>query len=142
MSTQWQHQLRIHLDDPLAELARDDPGAPALRPLKGILDSYHATLLSQFDAFRDYVAQAEREGPEHVPLYRWTKATLDDPAKCRKHMRAFALHVSGREVYPKETADALEAALQPLVDDGLVTRLSRHDTDPATNLAIPAEYRP
>ena len=53
----------------------------------------------------------------------------------------FALHVSGREVYPRQVADALEAALQPLVVGGLVERLSRHDTNPANNLAVPAEYR-
>ncbi|GGC71903.1 hypothetical protein GCM10011504_56920 [Siccirubricoccus deserti] len=56
-------------------------------------------------------------------------------------MRAFAVRVSGREVYPKETADALEAALRPLVECGLVERLSRHDTNPASNLTNPAEYR-
>ena len=88
-----------------------------------------------------YVAEAEREGIEKYPLYRWTKATIEDPTKRLKHMKAFALHVSSREVYPRQVADALEAALQPLVVGGLVERLSRHDTNPANNLAVPAEYR-
>jgi hypothetical protein len=66
--------------------------------------------------------------------------TLEDPAKRRKHMKAFALHVSSQELYSRDTADALEAALQPLIG-GLVTHLSRHDTNPANNLAVPAEYR-
>jgi hypothetical protein len=51
------------------------------------------------------------------------------------------VHVGGREVYPKEVADAVEDALRPLVGGGLVERLSRHDTNPANNLAVPAEYR-
>jgi hypothetical protein len=31
--------------------------------------------------------------------------------------------------------------LKPLVGGGLVERVSRHDTNPADNLAVPAEYR-
>jgi hypothetical protein len=141
MGAEWQYQLRLYLPEGLAGLARTDPGAPAIRPLAEVLDAHRATLVSQIDAFEAYVAEAEREGPEKYPLYRWTKATVEDPAKRSKHMRAFAVHASGREVYPEETADALEAALRPLVGGGLVERLSRHDTNPANNLAVPAEYR-
>lgn len=141
MGTEWQHQLRIYLTDEMADVARADPEASALRPLTDILKRHQAVLVSQLDAFEDYVAEAEREGPEGFPLYRWTKATIEDPTKRLKHKKAFALRVAGREVYAGETADALEAALRPLVGGGLVTRMSRHDTNPATNLAVPAEYR-
>lgn len=141
MDAEWQHQLRIYLPEDLAGVARIDPGAPALQPLADVLGAHRATLVSQLDAFEAYVAEAEREGPERYPLYRWTTATLKDPAKRLKHMKAFALHVSGQEAYPAETADALEAALQPLLGGGLVERLPRHDTSPANNPAVPAEYR-
>ena len=97
--------------------------------------------MSQLDAFEAYVAEAEKEGPENYPLYKWTKATVEDAVKRLKHKKAFALRVSGEEVYAKEAADALEAALRPLVGGGLVERMSRHDTNPANNLAVPAEYR-
>ena len=97
--------------------------------------------MSQLGAFQDYVAEAEREGSEDFPLYRWTRATIDDQAKRRKHKKAFALRVAGEEVYAKGTVDALEAALRRLVGGCLVERVSRHDTDPANNLAVPAEYR-
>ena len=140
MDAEWRHQLRVYLPDQLADLARTDGEAPALRLLMDILKEHRATLVSQLDAFQDYVAEAEREGPENFPLYGWTKATLEDPAKRLKHKKAFALRVSGEEVYAKEAADALEAALRPLVG-GLVERMSRHDTNPANNLAVPAEYR-
>ena len=141
MDAEWRHQLRVYLPDEPADVARTDPESQALRPLMDILKEHRATLVSQLDAFQDYVAEAEREGPENFPLYGWTKATLEDPAKRRKHKKAFALRVAGEEVYAKETADALEAALRPLVGSGLVERVSRHDTDPANNLAVPAEYR-
>ncbi len=141
MSEQWQYQLRVYLSDELAEVARSDHNNSALEPLTDILNKHHAALVSQFDAFENYVAQAEKEGPENFPLYKWTKATVDDPVKRAKHIKTFALHVSGNEVYAKEAADALEADLQPLVGGELITRVSKHDTNPANNLQVPADYR-
>lgn len=141
MSEQWQHQLRVYLSDELAEVARSDRESAALKPLTDVLNKHQATLVSQFDAFENYVAEAEKKGPDGFPLYKWTKATVDDPVKRAKHIKTFALHVSGDEVYAKEAVDALEADLQPLVGGELVTRMSRHDTNPANNLQVPAEYR-
>ncbi|MBV8912322.1 MAG: hypothetical protein JOZ05_04675 [Acetobacteraceae bacterium] len=141
MRERWQYQLRVYLNEDMAETARHDLGNPALRPLAAVLDRHAACLASQLDAFEAYVAEAEREGPDTYPLYKWTKATLEDPEKRRKHLKAFALRVGGKEVYPREQADALEADLRPLVGGDLVTRLSRHDTNPANNLPVPAEYR-
>ena len=141
MDAEWQYQLRVYLADELADVARTDRGAPVLRPLTDILKKHDATLVSQLDMFQDYVAEAEKGGTENFPLYRWTNATLEDPAKRLKHKKAFALRVSGKDVYTTETADALEAALRPLVDGGLIERMSKHDTNPANNLAVPAEHR-
>ena len=141
MSEQWHYQLRIYLADDLADAARRDRNHPALRPLTDILHRHHATLVSQFDAFENYVAEAEKAGPENFPLYKWTKATVQDPAKRAKHIKTFALHVSGSEVYPKQAADALETDLQPLLGGELVTRMSKHDTNPANNPQVPPESR-
>ena len=141
MSEQWQYQLRIYLTDELAEVARSDRNHPALQPLTDILNKHHATPISQFDAFENYVADAEKEGPEKFPLYKWTKATVEDPAKRAKHIKTFALHISGREVYAKQAADALEADLHLLVGGKLVTRMSKHDTNPANNLPVPPKYQ-
>ena len=137
MSDEWQYQLRIDLADEAAALARHDPHDPALNPLPEILERHDAALSCQFDAFAGYVAEAESHGIEAYPLYEWTKATIEDPAKKAKHLRSFTLHVGGREVYAKAKADALEQALQPLVG-GLITRLSKYDTNPANNPHPPA----
>ncbi len=133
MSDQWQHQLRLYLVDELADIARRDPGDSALDPLPQVLAQHNASMKCQFDAFADYVAEAEAHGTERYPLYAWTKATIEDPAKKAKHIKSFALHVEDREVYTKGEADALEADLQPLVNGRLITRLSRHDSNPANN---------
>lgn len=141
MNEQWQYQLRVYLDDKLAETARSDRSDPALKPLTNVLNRHDASLVSQFDAFENYVAEAERDGPENFPLYKWTKATVDDPVKRAKHIKTFALHVSGNEVYAKQAAEALEADLQPLVGGEVVMRMSKHDTNPANNLQVPPEHR-
>lgn len=141
MDEQWHHQVRVTLDDAMAERLRGGRDDPALRPLRDVLDAHHATARSQFDAFSAYVAEAEREGPDAFPLYRWTRATLDDPVKSGAHARSFALHVGGREVYAQGEADRLAMDLQPLVGGGIVTSMSRHDTNPANNMPVPAEYR-
>ncbi len=141
VNEQWRYQIRVYLTDELAEAARGDRRAAALQPLTDVLDRHQATLVSQFDAFATYVAEAEAQGPENFPLYRWTKATVDDPAKRAKHIGTFSVRVGGAEVYPKAAADALEADLRSLVGGGLVARMSRHDTNPANNLPVPAEYR-
>ena len=141
MSDKWQYQLRIHLPEELVDVARTEPDNPALSPLPEILANHHAAMLCQFDAFAGYVAEAEHHGIDGYPLYAWTKATIDDPAKKAKHLKSFALHVNGQEVYPKAEADALEADLHPLVGGKPIERLSRHDTNPAHNPQPPEQYR-
>ncbi len=141
MSDQWQYQVRIDLADAFSETARRDPDNPTLQPLAGILGKHHATLKCQFDAFADYVAEAEENGAEDYPLYEWTKATIEDPAKKAKYVKSFTLYVDGEEVYAKNKADALESDLQPLVGGKLITRMSKHDTNPANNPQLPARDR-
>jgi hypothetical protein len=141
MSQQWEYQLRINLPGELAELARSDPGNPGLKSLTGILTKHHAVMKCQFDAFAEYVAEAEKNGPERFPLYKWTKATIENPEKKEKYLKSFTLYVDGHEVYAREIADALEADLQPLIAAGLITKLSKHDTNPANNPQMPAHFR-
>jgi hypothetical protein len=141
MPDDWQFQIRVYLTDAGAALARRDPGNPALAPLMAILRAHRATLKCQFDAFADYVAEAEAQGADQFPLYRWTKATIEDAEKAAKHRKAFAIRVDGNEVHAKDVADALEADLRKLVGGEVVTRLSRHDTNPANNIPVPAHLR-
>jgi hypothetical protein len=141
MSEEWQYQLRIDMPDEIAAVARRDPADAALEPLPAILERHRATLKSQYDAFADYVAAAEREGVGKYPLYQWTKDTIEEPAKRQKYQKSFTLYVDGAEVYAREKADALEAELRPLVGGPLITRLAKHDTNPANNPQMPARYR-
>jgi hypothetical protein len=134
MDSQWEYQVRFDLDDPTAaESARRGLEHLLLAALAEILAHHHAALKCQYDAFAEYVAAAEQHGIESAPLYEWTKATIENPAKKAKYLKSFTIYVSGREVYAKEIADALMTDLQPLARTGLITRLSKYDTNPATN---------
>jgi hypothetical protein len=132
MTSAWQYQVRFDVSDSAtAEAVRRRD--PALAPLPDILAVHRAVAKCQFDAFAEYVAAAEAQGVENHPLYAWTKATIENPAKKEKYLKSFTLYVDGEEVYAKAIADALEADLQPLVTRGLITRLSKYDTNPANN---------
>jgi hypothetical protein len=141
MSNEWQYQIRINLNEGTAEVARRDPANPALKPVTDILTKHNAALKCQFDAFADYVAEAEKQGTEKFPLYKWTKATIENPAKKEKYVKTFTLRVGGEEVYAKEIADALESELQPLVGGGLITQMAKFNTNPANNPQPPARFR-
>ena len=81
MTELWQHQLRIDVPEPVGSALRSEPDHPSLAGLSAILRRHDAKAVCQYDAFAGYCAEAEREGVEHFPLYAWTKATIEDPAK-------------------------------------------------------------
>jgi len=134
VTSQLQYQIRFDLNDSAAaESVRRNLRDPALAPLFDILAKHHAAPKCQFDAFAEYVAVAEQNGVENYPLHDWTKATIENLAKKEKYLKSFTLYVEDQEVYAKEIADALEADLRPLAATGLITRLSKYDTNLANN---------
>jgi hypothetical protein len=142
VTSQWQYQVRFDVSDPAtAESIRRKLHEPVLAPLFEILAGHRAAPKCQFDAFAEYVAAAEEHGVESYPLYRWTKETIENPAKKEKYLKSFTIYVDDQEVYAKEIADALEADLLPLASSGLITRISKYDTNPANNPQPPERPR-
>jgi hypothetical protein len=141
MSDDLKYQLRLTLRDDYAPLARNEPESPLIAPLTAILNRHDAVMKCQFDAFADYVSEAEANGIENYPLYEWTKKTIEDPAKEVKYTKSFTLYVGGDEVYAKDKADALEAELKPVVGGAIVAQMFRYDTDPAHNPQPPKSTR-
>src|ERR1700730_1499018 len=133
MSDDLKFQLRLTLSEAFAQVVRNDPGDPSIAPLTNILNRHNAVMKCQFDAFADYVNEAETNGVEDYHLYEWTKKTVDDPAKKAKYTKSFALYVGGKEVYEKDEADALEAELKPLVGGPIVAKMFTYDSNPAHN---------
>jgi hypothetical protein len=70
-----------------------------------------------------------------------SEATIENPEKKAKYLKPFTLYIDCDAVYANALADTLERDLQSLVDGKLITRLSRHDTNPANNPQPPPRYR-
>jgi hypothetical protein len=132
MSDTWLFQIRITVSPEAAATLRGDPQCmpPALRDL---LRRHDASLTCQFDAFSDYVNEAERLGPEKYSLYQWTKETIWNPDKKAKYLRSFTVYVNSNEVYPGEIADLLQAELSALAGAAGIERVVKIDTNPANN---------
>jgi hypothetical protein len=96
MADDLKFQLRLTLSDEFAQVARNDPGDPSIATLTDVLNRHDAVMKCQFDAFADYVSEAEASGIENFPLYEWTKRTIEDSAKKAKYTKSFALYVGGR----------------------------------------------
>lgn len=138
MGDAWQYQLRIAVSAELAERLRGDPAGTLYQPLHDLLRKHHASLKCQFDAFADYVNEAERLGTDNYPLYQWTKDTIGKPEKKARYLRSFTLRVDGEEVYSKALADPLHEALLALVGDDGIESVVKFDTNPANNPQPPA----
>jgi hypothetical protein len=133
MDDDLRFQLRLTLSEEFAQVARNSPKDPSISPLMDILDRHNTIMKCQFDAFADYVGEAEATGIQNYHLYEWTKKIIGDPAKKSKYTKSFALYVAGKEVYEKDEADALEAELKPLVGGPIVAQMFKYDSDPAHN---------
>jgi hypothetical protein len=139
LSDDLKFQLRLTLHDEFAQAARNDPTNSSISALSEILRRHDAVMKCQFDAFADYVSEAEVNGVDNFPLYEWTKKTIEDLAKKAKYTKSFALYVGGEEVYEKDKADALEAELKALVGGPIVAQMFKYDTDPAHNPQPPRQ---
>lgn len=138
MEPTLQFQLRLTVSPQLADVLRADPAATSHGALSDVLRRHGATLKCQFDAFADYVREAEEQGTEHYPLYQWTRATIENPEKKAKYLRSLTVYVNGKQIYGKEIADSMESELLQLVSDEGIQRVSRFDTNPANSPQPPA----
>lgn len=137
----WSWQVRINLAKEFAAAARADLNDPALEPLKTVLDKHGVTLKNQYDAFANYCREAEAAGETDTTLYRWTKATIDNPMKEVAYATRFTVYQGENQIYSKELADAVEADMLALQETGMVTKVNKIDSDPAKNPQAPAKFQ-
>jgi hypothetical protein len=132
MSDTWLFQIRITVSPEAAATLRGNPQSmpPALRD---VLRRHDASLTCQFDAFANYVNEAERLGPEKYSLYQWTKETIENPEKKARYLRSFTVYVDSEQVYPREIADLLQAELSVLVGTIGIERVVKIDSNPANS---------
>ncbi|MBW0449610.1 hypothetical protein [Paraburkholderia phenoliruptrix] len=133
MDSTLKFQLRLTVAPQLAEALRADASAAAHKELERILHRHDASVKCQYDAFADYVSEAERDGIEQYPLYQWTRDTIENPQKKAKYLRSFTVYVKGEQIYEKQVADAMETELSELVNEHGIQAVSKFDTNPANN---------
>lgn len=133
MTDALQFQLRITVSPERGAALRGDVAAASYEALAAVLRKDNATVKCQFDAFADYVSEAERLGTEQFPLYQWTKYTIGNPEKKARYLRAFTIYVNGDEVYDEAVTERLHAGLVALVGEAGIEKVSRFDTNPANN---------
>ena len=102
MSDDLKFQLRLTLSYEFAQVARNVPGDPSISTLTDILNRHDAVMKCQFDAFADYVSEAEANGIENFDLYEWMKKTIDDPAK-KSNTPSLSRFMSGATKSTKRT---------------------------------------
>ncbi|WP_345815789.1 hypothetical protein AAGS40_16175 [Paraburkholderia sp. PREW-6R] len=127
------YQLRLSVSPEYADALRADPSGVKHPELGEILRRHDATLICQYDAFANYVSEAERLGTQHYPLYQWTRDTIENPEKKARYLRSFTVYVNGEQVYAQEVADHMETELLKLVGQYGVTGVSKFDTNPANS---------
>jgi len=62
MGEELKYQLRLTLNDPSAKVARNRPDDPSIAYLTQLLRRHDAASKCQYDAFADYVKEAEAKG--------------------------------------------------------------------------------
>lgn len=133
MESTLQFQLRITVASGMADALRADPTYASHAALRDVLLRHNATLKCQFDAFADYVSEAEKRGTENYPLYQWTRDTIENPQKKAKYLQSFTVYVNGAEIYGKRIADEMEINLLKLVSEDGIESVARFDTNPANS---------
>jgi hypothetical protein len=134
-------QLRLTVSPELASALRADSSGAAQVALQRILHRHNATVICQYDAFADYVSEAERLGIDKYSLYQWTRETIENPEKKAKYLRSFTVYVNGEQIYDEQTADEMETEILALcsgsgASGGIksgIERVSKFDTNLANN---------
>jgi hypothetical protein len=142
MAERLQFQIRIAVAPELADALRSGGDYAGRDLLEAVLRERNAALKCQFDAFADYVEEAERVGQDRYPLYQWTKDTIGNPDKKAKYLKSFTVYVRGEQIYGQEAADWLYARLSALAGKVGIESVSRFDTNPANNPQPPQPPQP
>ena len=87
MNTEWLYQVRFRTSQEISdELREKNLTTEVSRKVLEIAGNHKAFVVCTFDAFCGYCEEAEAMGKEKYPLYDWTKSTINDPEKKKKHL--------------------------------------------------------
>ncbi len=142
MMNEWEYQLRISFEKNYADDIRGSKSNVFTDDLFELLGKFDAKLICQFDAFNGYVLEAENNGIENYPLYKWTKSTIENKSKKEKYLKSFTVYIKDQQIYSKEIADNLEEELLGFKgENSNIFEIFKYDTNPENNPQVPDEYK-
>lgn len=139
MSEDWLYQVRIKVQKEIAEAIRFNYVNEIAEKIVTIAKKHKTSLVCTLDAFTGYVKEAEKNGVDGYPLYAWTKRTIENKEKVKKHSEAFAFYYKEEQVYSNKIAEKLHNDLLVLYDVGEIKELRLIDTNPDNNPQPPPQ---
>ena len=135
----WLYQVRMRVTQNLANDLRGEQNWDLSKNIVSTTNDHGARLVCVYDGFRDYCLEAEANGVEDYHLYEWTKTTIENPEKKKKHLKAFSFYKGNDQVYEKEFAQSLETKIRALASSGEIEEVTLIDSNPANNPQPPAK---
>ena len=133
------YQIRVDLEKEFAKKIRNN-GLNAKYPkLRKIFEKYNANLICQYDAFKAFLNECEKDGNTDFPLYKWTKDTISKKEKKEKYIKSFTIYVNNEQLYEKGKADGLEKELK-LLNCAKIKKIYKYDSNPSNNPQPPKKY--
>jgi intergrase/recombinase len=139
LSEDWLYQVRIKVQKEIAEAIRFNYVNEIAEKIVTIAKKHKTSLVCTLDAFTGYVKEAEKNGIDDYPLYSWTKRTIENKEKVKKHSEAFAFYYKEEQVYSRKIAEKLHNDLLVLYDVGEIKELRLIDTNPDNNPQPPPQ---
>ncbi|MBH67756.1 MAG: hypothetical protein CMM58_05325 [Rhodospirillaceae bacterium] len=138
MTGHWLYQVRIKVNEDLSRELRKQIPLDKAKPITDIASKHVMQLVCTYDAFVGYCTEAEKNGINEYPLYKWTKQTTLDPQKKSNHLKSFAFYKDSEQIYEKSRAEALYRELEPLLKLGTIEDLKLIDSNPINNPQPPS----
>jgi len=133
------YQIRFDVVEEIASEVRKKNYKKLNNKLSSILKEVKADLVCQYDAFKNFVLECEKENEVNNALYKWTKDTIENKVKKQKYLKSFTVYIEGEQLYEKKIADFLEYEIKKLNEKKII-KINKYNSDPKNNPQPPKKY--
>ncbi len=133
------YQIRFDVVEEIASEVRKKNYKKLNNKLSSILKEVKADLVCQYDAFKNFVLECEKENEVNNALYKWTKDTIENKVKKQKYLKSFTVYIEGEQLYEKKIADFLEHEIKKLNEKKII-KINKYNSDPKNNPQPPKKY--
>ncbi|MBF96931.1 MAG: hypothetical protein CFH34_00425 [Alphaproteobacteria bacterium MarineAlpha9_Bin4] len=133
------YQLRIDLDEHAAKYLISNKALNSCKSLLKVIEKENAKLVCQYEAFKMFVEECQKNNLIHTPLYKWTKDTIENKLKKKKYMKSFTVYVNDEQLYEKNIAERIEKKILSL-RCSCILKVNKYNSDPKNNPQPPKKY--